>query len=257
MRGLNVIKVGGALVEDAEALGTFLDGFASVPGPKILVHGGGRSATAMASRLGLETRMVGGRRVTDEDMLSVVTMVYGGLVNKGVVSALQARGIKALGLCGADLGCIIAHRRPPVMKDGELVDYGFAGDVDKVDAGAFEVLLEQGIVPVVAPLTFDGKGGLLNTNADTMASEVAAACQASRLTFCFEKAGVLSDPEDESSAIDVITPDSFERLKADGTVSGGMVPKLENAFAAISRGVGEVAITSAFNLSGGTVIREK
>ncbi|MCR4922319.1 MAG: acetylglutamate kinase [Bacteroidaceae bacterium] len=249
MNPINVIKVGGGVVEDAAALSRLLSDFAVLPGAKVLVHGGGRSATRMAERLGVETRMVGGRRITDAAMLDIVTMVYGGLVNKQVVAGLQQQGLNAVGLTGADMNIIRSHRRP--LRDG--IDYGWVGDVDHVDNNALRRLIDDGFVPVIAPLTHDGQGHILNTNADTIASEVACAlardCDVT-LTFCFEKRGVLRDADDESSAISVIDASAFQRLQAEGIVSGGMIPKLENAFAALRRGVREVVITRADHLDG-------
>lgn len=249
---INIIKVGGAVVEDPASLQALLTQFASVPGPKLLVHGGGRSATAMAARLGIETTMIGGRRVTDSAMLEVVTMVYGGLVNKNIVAQLQAAGIMALGLTGADLDSIRSTRRP-----AEPVDYGFVGDVNAVNGKALAQLIEAGFVPVMAPLTHDGKGQLLNTNADTIAGEVAKGLTPYydvTLTFCFEKKGVLRSPDDDDSVIPVINPGTVEALIADGTVSGGMLPKLQNAFNAIYAGVSRVVITSTSDLTRGTLI---
>ena len=252
MEKLTVLKVGGAVVEDPQALDAFLTGFAAMPGLKVLVHGGGREATRVAAQLGIQTRMVDGRRITDADMLRVVTMVYGGLVNKGVVAALQARGVNALGLTGADLGCMLAVKRP--VKD---IDYGYVGDMQKVDTSILADLISRGVVPVMAPLSFDGKGTLLNTNADTIASSVAKAL-AERfdvtLVYCFEKAGVLKDPDDDASVIPLITKESFVGLAFDGTVSGGMLPKLQNAFEALESGVKEVRITKADAPEGGTRI---
>ena len=252
MEKLTVLKVGGAVVEDPQALDKFLAGFAAMPGLKVLVHGGGREATKVAAQLGVPTRMVDGRRITDADMLRVVTMVYGGLVNKGVVAALQARGVNALGLTGADLGCMLAVKRP--VKD---IDYGYVGDMEKVDTSILADLVARGVVPVMAPLSFDGKGTLLNTNADTIASSVAKAL-AERfevtLVYCFEKAGVLKDPDDDASVIPLITKESFSGLASDGTVSGGMLPKLQNAFDALESGVKEVRITKADAPESGTRI---
>lgn len=252
MQKLTVLKVGGAVVEDPLALDAFLDSFAAMPGLKVLVHGGGREATKVAAQLGIQTKMVDGRRITDADMLRVVTMVYGGLVNKGVVAALQARGVNALGLTGADLGCMLAVKRP--VKD---IDYGYVGDMEKVDTSILADLVARGVVPVMAPLSFDGKGTLLNTNADTIASSVAKAL-AERfevtLVYCFEKAGVLKDPDDDSSVIPLITKESFAGLVSDGTVSGGMLPKLQNAFEALGSGVKVVRITKADSPEGGTSI---
>jgi acetylglutamate kinase len=252
MEKLTVLKVGGAVVEDPQALDAFLAGFAAMPGLKVLVHGGGREATKVAAQLGVPTRMVDGRRITDADMLRVVTMVYGGLVNKGVVAALQARGVNALGLTGADLGCMLAVKRP--VKD---IDYGFVGDMERVDTSILADLIARGVVPVMAPLSFDGKGSLLNTNADTIASSVAKAL-AERfevtLVYCFEKAGVLRDPDDGGSVIPLITRESFASLVADGTVAGGMIPKLQNAIDALEGGVSEVRITRSDAPEGGTII---
>lgn len=251
---LTLVKVGGAVVEDDARLDALLAAFAAIDGRKVLVHGGGRRATAIASRLGVETQMVGGRRITDQAMLEVVTMVYGGLVNKNVVARLQACGVDAIGLTGADGGVMLSHKRP--VKD---VDYGFVGDVERVDGDRLASLIEGGLTPVLAPLTHDGRGHLLNTNADTIAAEAAKAL-ASRydvtLVFCFEKPGVLADPDDDASLISVITHQDFARLAADGTVSGGMLPKLENAFSAISAGVSRVNITLSTAIDGrhGTMI---
>ncbi len=255
MRNITVIKVGGAIVEDEARLNDLLCRFASIDGPKVLVHGGGRRATKVASALGIETKMVDGRRVTDADMLEVVTMVYGGLVNKNVVARLQARGVNALGLTGADMNVILSHRRP--LKNG--VDYGFVGDVDQVDGQALTSLLERGVIPVMAPLTHDGKGSLLNTNADTIAAETAKALTPFfdvTLVYCFEKAGVLANPDDDNSVIPVITKADFAALTANGTISGGMKPKIENALAAVDKGVRRVIITKAEALGsdGGTTI---
>lgn len=255
MKTITIIKVGGAIVEDEVSLNQLLDRFAQVEGPKILVHGGGRRATKVATELGVESKMVEGRRITDASMLEVVTMVYGGLVNKGIVARLQARGVNALGLTGADADVIRSHKRP--LKNG--IDYGFVGDVEHVRAGLLLNLLQQGIVPVVAPLTHDGQGNLLNTNADTMASETAKALASSAsvtLVYCFEKPGVLRNPNDDNSVIPIITHADFERLTADGTISGGMKPKVENALAAVSAGVHRVIITqaSAVGQEGGTII---
>ena len=238
---LTILKVGGAVVENAESLQQLIQDFAAIPGPKVLVHGGGRSATALASQLGIETRMVEGRRITDDDMLRVVTMVYGGLVNKRIVAQLQAVGVNALGLTGADMDIIRSHRRP--LKNG--IDYGWVGDVDRADGQRLAALLREGITPVIAPLTHDGQGHLLNTNADTMAQTVACALAPYfqvTLRYAFEKRGVMRDPDDPSSLIPQITETDFQRLRTEGIVSGGMLPKLENAFEAIRNGVHQVEI---------------
>lgn len=271
MNSATVIKVGGAVVEDPAQLAILLDEFQKIEGPKVLVHGGGRSATKLAAQLGLESKMVGGRRITDAEMLRVVTMVYGGLVNKNVVAQLQARGVNALGLTGADMNIVRAHRRP-VTPEG--IDFGFVGDVDSADGERLQQLLQMGITPVIAPLTHDGAGNMLNINADTMAQTVAVAlsCAAKKrvlpagesaagleggsttLTYCFELPGVMRNPEDASSLITEMSEQTFRELVADGTVSGGMIPKLENAFAAIHAGVSSVRITSIHHLQGGTIL---
>ncbi len=244
---LTIIKVGGKIVETPQSLETLLNQFRQLEGHKILVHGGGRTATDVAAKLGIETTMIEGRRVTDEEMLRVVTMVYGGLVNKNIVAKLQAKGVNALGLTGADMNVIKSHRRP--LKNG--IDYGFVGDVDCVDAERLSLLLNAGITPVMAPLTHDKEGTLLNTNADTIAAETAKALAQHfevTLIYCFEHAGVLTDPEDEASVIPLITRESFGELKAQGIVSGGMLPKIENSLAAVEAGVRRVVITRADNI---------
>lgn len=248
MEQINVIKVGGAVVEQPEYLDELLNQFAALPGHKVLVHGGGRSATRVASQLGIESKMVDGRRITDEAMLGVVTMVYGGLVNKGIVTGLQARKVNAMGLTGADMNLILSHKRPV-----KTVDYGWVGDVDRVDGALLSDLIHKGIVPVVAPLTHDGQGHMLNTNADTIAGEVACALAPYfdvTLTMAFEKCGVLRDPDDDDSVIPQISREMYAQLKADEVVSGGMIPKLDNAFGAIDRGVRKVVITSAADIAG-------
>ena len=256
MEKVTIVKVGGAIVEDSEQLAQLLKDFAAIPGKKVLVHGGGRRATKVAAALGIESKMVNGRRITDADMLEVVTMVYGGLVNKNLVAKLQANGVNALGLTGADMDVIHSHKRP--LKDG--IDFGFVGDVERANGKMLQTLINEGITPVMAPLTHDGKGNILNTNADTIASETAKALAPYydvTLIYSFEKKGVLSNPEDDDSVIPVITHADFERYKADGTVAGGMIPKLENALAAIDAGVKEVIITLATAIDGkhGTVIK--
>lgn len=255
MEKLTVVKVGGAVVEDEEQLAQLLNDFAAIEGNKVLVHGGGRRATKVAASLGIESKMVNGRRITDRDMLEVVTMVYGGLVNKNVVARLQTNGVNALGLTGADMDVLRSRKRP--VKDG--IDFGYVGDVERADGKALQTLIEAGIVPVMAPLTHDGYGNILNTNADTIAGETAKALAPFydvTLIYSFEKKGVLANPDDDDSVIPMITPTDFERYKADGTVAGGMIPKLENAFAAIDAGVGRVIITLASAIDGkhGTVI---
>lgn len=252
---LTIVKVGGAIVEDSEKLNELLDNFAAIEGAKVLVHGGGRRATKVAAALGIESKMVNGRRITDVDMLEVVTMVYGGLVNKNIIAKLQAKGINAIGLTGADMDVIHSHKRP--VKDG--IDFGFVGDVERVDTNKIKLLIDGGITPVMAPLTHDGQGNILNTNADTIASETAKALAALydvTLIYSFEKKGVLSNPDDDDSVIPVITRTDFNKYVADGTIAGGMIPKIENALAAVDAGVKQVVITLANAIDGkhGTII---
>ena len=261
MERLTIVKVGGAVVEDEAQLSLLLRDFIAIEGPKILVHGGGRRATQVASRLGIESKMVDGRRITDAAMLEVVTMVYGGLVNKHIVASLQALGADAIGLTGADAGILLSARRPVKMVNGSPVDFGFVGDVKRVAAEKIAHFIEAGMIPVIAPLTHDGHGNMLNTNADTMASETAKALASLyevTLIYAFEKPGVLADADDDSSVIPVITRKDYENYKADGTVSGGMLPKIDNALAAIDAGVSRVIITKSTAIDGlhGTVIRK-
>lgn len=256
MEKITIVKVGGAVVEDEAQLTQLLKDFAAIEGKKVLVHGGGRRATKVAAALGIESKMVNGRRITDADMLEVVTMVYGGLVNKNLVARLQAAGVNALGLTGADIDVIRSHKRP--IKDG--IDFGFVGDVEKANGQMLHTLINAGITPVMAPLTHDGQGHILNTNADTIAGETAKALAPYydvTLIYSFDKKGVLSNPDDDNSVISEITREDFERYKADGTVAGGMIPKLDNAFDAIDAGVKRVIITLATAIDGqhGTVIR--
>ncbi|MFV0390442.1 MAG: acetylglutamate kinase [Paludibacteraceae bacterium] len=243
MEKLVLVKVGGKIVENPETLKQLLHDFSQIKGKKVLVHGGGRSATALADKLGIETRMVNGRRVTDHEMLQVVTMVYAGLVNKNIIAGLQALNINALGLTGADLNYMRSEKRP--VKE---VDYGFVGDVKEVDGTILADLITKDVVPVLAPLTHDKKGNLLNTNADTIAGEAAKALAGHfdvTLVFCFEKKGVLTDENDDESVISDMNPLTFEKYVAEGIIQGGMIPKLENAFDALKTGVKEVLITRA------------
>lgn len=245
---LIIIKVGGKIVEEEDSLRLLLKGFSRIAGGKILVHGGGQSATEIAEKLGIETKMVDGRRITDAATLKVATMVYAGLVNKTIVAGLQALGNNAIGLSGPDLDIIRAAKRPVVE-----IDYGFVGDINWVNSLALSELLENGAIPVVAPITHDGKGLLLNTNADTIASELATALCSKyevRLISCFEKPGVLMNEADDNSVISEIDPKLFEELKAQGIIYGGMIPKLENGFNALRRGVSVVVITNAQGISG-------
>ena len=243
MEKLTLIKVGGKIVEEPASLKQLLSDFSKIEGHKVLVHGGGRSATAIATRLGIESQLVNGRRITDEETLKVVTMVYGGLVNKQIVAGLQAIGVNALGLTGADLNYMRSEKRPV----GD-VDYGFVGDVKEVNAGILADLIDKNVVPVLAPLTHDKAGNMLNTNADTIAGEVAKALSKYfevTLMYCFEKKGVLMNETDDESVIPEITPALFDKYVAEGVINGGMIPKLENSFEALNAGVKQVVITRA------------
>ena len=251
---IQVIKIGGGILENEASREMFLRQFAAVEGPKVLVHGGGRLATTMAERLGVKTQMIDGRRVTDKETLDIVTMVYGGLVNKQVVTLLHTMGVNAIGLTGADGGWMRSVKRP--IKNG--IDYGYVGDVKEVNGEHLRMLLDNGLTPVIAPITYSEEGLLLNTNADTVASQTAISLAPEvELTFCFEKAGVLSNPDDDTSVIAKIIPETYTKLKADGIISGGMIPKIDNAFAAIEHGVQSVRITHTSNLQGGTIIEER
>ena len=255
MERLTLIKVGGKIVEEEETLKRLLTDFSEIEGHKVLVHGGGRSATAVASRLGIESRMVNGRRITDGETLKVVTMVYAGLVNKTIVARLQALNINALGLTGADLNYMRSDIRPVTE-----VDYGFVGDVKEVNADLLVELIYKGAVPVLAPLTHDKKGNMLNTNADTIAAEAAKALARYfevTLIYCFEKKGVLKDENDDESVIPEITRPLFDRYVKEGIIQGGMIPKLENSFEAVNAGVKQVVITNVneINKNSGSVVR--
>ncbi len=244
---LNIIKIGGNVIDNPRSCKQFLADFARLEGAKILIHGGGKIATKIAVKLDVETKMVDGRRITDLPMLEVVTMVYGGLVNKQMVAQLQALGCNALGLTGADGGVILAKKR--VVKD---IDYGYVGDIEKVDNKLIDSFLQNNLTPIFAPLTFDKEGNMLNTNADTQASAVAVAMAADydvNLIFCFEKKGVLANPDDDDSVIPQLTPSLYAEYKSAGTINAGMIPKLDNAFAALQRGVAKVTICHADELT--------
>ena len=254
MEKLTLVKVGGKIVEDELFLKQLLIDFTSIDGYKVLVHGGGRMATTIGNRLGIESKYIDGRRITDEETLKVVTMVYGGLVNKNIVANLQAIGCNAIGLTGADLNLIEAHKRP--VKE---IDYGFAGDVDKVNADLLKILISKGVVPVVAPLTHNLKGQMLNTNADTIASELAVALSGDfevSLVFCFKKKGVLKDENNDDIVISSLNFSEYQSFKEDAIITGGMIQKLDNAFRCIEKGVSSVIIKRAdmLNKNEGTVI---
>lgn len=238
---IHVIKIGGSVIEDHHMLHDFVEAFLKVEGPKILVHGGGKVATAMGEKLGITPKMIEGRRITDEETLDIVTMVYGGLINKKLVAKLQSRGVNGIGLTGADGNLILARKRP--IRAG--IDYGLVGDVREVNLPFLDSLLASGKVPVLAPLTHDGHGQMLNTNADTIASEVAIALAQKHevsLALTFEKDGVLVDLEDSNSLISTLSYSEYETLKAEYKVHSGMIPKLDNAFRVLESGVAAVRI---------------
>ncbi|HUQ64641.1 MAG TPA: acetylglutamate kinase [Flavitalea sp.] len=248
MNRLLVIKIGGNIIDDDVKLSSFLSDFASIKQKKILVHGGGKLATRIAEQLGIEQKMVDGRRITDAETLRVVTMVYAGFINKNIVAVLQQHGCNAVGITGADGNAIIAHKR---MKG--QIDYGFAGDIDNVNTGFFDLLLRHDHDIIVAPVTHDKSGQLLNTNADTIAQEIATAMSGLynvSLVYGFEKAGVLMDAENDDTVIPVIKPSLYSKLKTDNIIFAGMIPKLDNAFAAVNKGVKKVIIGKSENIAG-------
>ena len=244
VRGLlTIIKIGGNVVDNPTLRENFLNDFAQIPSPKILVHGGGKIATQVAVKMDVETVMVEGRRITDKAMLDVVTMVYGGLVNKTLVAQLQSRGENTIGLTGADAGVILSKKRPVAT-----IDYGFVGDIEKVDNEFIDSLLQQNLVPIFAPLTYDKEGNMLNTNADTIAQALAIAMSKNyevNLVYCFEKKGVLTDVDDDNSVIPILKKEYYKQLKSEKKIHTGMIPKLDNAFKAIEEGVLQVTICHA------------
>ncbi|WP_460983949.1 acetylglutamate kinase [Spirosoma fluminis] len=251
MQSLTVIKIGGNVIDNPDALARFLSAFSTLTLPKLLIHGGGKVATQVAEKLGIQTTMVDGRRITDQPMLDVVTMVYGGLVNKQIVAKLQALDVNAIGLTGADAGTVLSEKRP--VKD---IDYGFVGDIKEVDSGRIQYFLRQELTPVYAPITYDETGNLLNTNADTMASAIAVDMVKHNdvtLVYCFEKKGVLADPTDDNSVIAELTPEIYATHKAAGTINKGMIPKLDNAFRALDNGVSKVIICHADEVAAAVV----
>lgn len=240
---LYVVKIGGNIIDDNNKLALFLKDFAAIKGKKILVHGGGKLATQLAKDLGIEQAMVDGRRITDAATLKIVTMVYAGYINKNIVAQLQANNNNAIGFTGADANLIKAHKRLPANSKG--IDYGFVGDVDSVNTNAILPLLQQDIAIVIAPITHDGNGQLLNTNADTIAQSIAVALSnnyAVSLLYCFEKNGVLLDANNDSTVISSINKEEYQTLKEKALIFAGMIPKLDNAFAAINSGVTKVII---------------
>lgn len=257
MKELTIVKIGGNIVDKPDALEYFLKDFHRLQGPKILIHGGGILATDLSAKLNIETKMVNGRRVTDLETLKLVTMVYAGWINKSIVAALQKIGCNSVGLSGADGDTVPAVKRSP-----EPIDFGFVGDVNpsNINTPFLESMLARGICPVFCAITHDSNGSLLNTNADTMASSIAIAMSRDycvKLVYCFEKQGVLFNESDPESIIPLITRKNFEKLKEEGVVKAGMIPKLDNAFNAIENGVAEVVIKHATNLNNykGTILK--
>jgi acetylglutamate kinase len=261
MENLLVIKIGGNIIDDETKLSSFLKSFSLIEEKKILVHGGGKLATKLAEKLGVEQQLIEGRRITDAETLKIVTMVYAGYINKNIVALLQANHCNAIGLCGADGDMILAHKR-----NHPLIDYGFVGDVDAINTGLLKNLLEQNIAIVVASITHDQQGQLLNTNADTIAQELAKGMSSEyevSLVYSFEKNGVLLDANDDMTVISELTPGYYKQLKTKQKIFAGMIPKVDNAFTALNNGVKKVIIGKAENLqallegtSGTTIINE-
>ena len=253
MSTLYVVKIGGNIIDDEKKLLSFLKDFALIKGPKILIHGGGKLATKLAEQMNIPQQMIDGRRITDAETLKVVTMVYAGYINKNIVAQLQANNCNAIGLCGADGNIILAHKRKVTNSPsgGGGIDYGFAGDVDAINTTFLKSILDQQVSVVMAPITHDQKGQLLNTNADTIAQEVATALSGLfdvQLIYSFEKSGVLLDANDDSTVIPSINPTNYTQLKTEQKIFAGMIPKLDNAFAALSKGVKKVIIGKAEQL---------
>ncbi|HRO71476.1 MAG TPA: acetylglutamate kinase [Chitinophagaceae bacterium] len=261
MDKLYIIKIGGNIIDDEKVLSSFLENFAAIEEKKILVHGGGKLATRLAEKLGIQQQLVDGRRITDAETLKIITMVYAGYINKNIVARLQANQCNAMGLCGADGDSILAHKR-----QHPILDYGYVGDVDAINTQLLRRLLEQNISIVFAPVTHDQQGQLLNTNADTIAQELAKALSADyevSLIYSFDKSGVLLNTDDDTSLIPEITPSYYRQLKSRQKIFAGMIPKLDNAFAALNSGVSKVILGKAENLpaliagqSGTTIVNE-
>jgi acetylglutamate kinase len=262
MQQLYVIKIGGNIIDDATALDSFIKKFAAIDSPKILIHGGGKLATEMATTMQIPQQMIEGRRITDAATLKVVTMVYSGFINKNIVAKLQSRSCNAIGLTGADANVILAKKRAV-----NEIDYGFVGDIvdEGINGNFLKILLENNTTPIIAPVTHNGEGQLLNTNADTIANEIAKAMSAHyqvQLIYCFDKKGVLENVADENSVIKLITKESIETLKANKIIHEGMIPKIDNALQAVNAGIWKVTLGHALDLNeiingnAGTVIQQ-
>lgn len=252
---LRIIKIGGKLIEDNTILSCLCDELSACSSDCVLVHGGGSMARQLSSRLGIETRMHEGRRITDKETLEVTIMAYAGLANKRIVAALQAKGVNACGLSGCDMGVVRAHKR-----EVKEMDWGFVGDIETVDTAALSVLIARKVMPVLSPITYDVSGQLLNTNADSVAGAVAIALSETyetELVFCFDKPGVLQDVNDLNSVIPEINEEQYQVYLEKGMIHSGMIPKLENAFKTVRAGVKSVRLTAPAHLNGGTEIRLK
>ncbi|MEO5649053.1 MAG: acetylglutamate kinase [Ginsengibacter sp.] len=249
MEKLFIIKIGGNVIDNKDSLRSFLKDFSQVKGKKILVHGGGKIATSVGEKLGIQSKYIEGRRITDNETIDLVTMVYGGLVNKRIAALLQSFHCNAIGICGADANLIPAKKRP--VKD---IDYGWVGDINaqQIDPEKWKLFLDNGMVPVIAPLTHDGRGCMLNTNADTIASALSVSLAKNyyvKLIYCFEKDGVLADVATESSVIKSLTAVAYHQLKEKDKLFAGILPKIDNSFDAVNNGVGEVVIGNSSKLS--------
>lgn len=246
MEKLFVIKIGGNIIDDETKLSSFIKTFSLIEGKKILVHGGGKLATKLADQLGINQQLIDGRRITDAETLKIVTMVYAGFINKNIVAQLQSQSCNAIGLCGADANVIVAHKR-----NHPTIDYGFVGDVDKLNAERLAKFINMGLTMVIAPITHNNEGQLLNTNADTIAQEIAKALSSLfevSLIYSFEKSGVLKNTDDDNSVISTINEGSYQTLRKEKIIFAGMIPKLDNAFTALNSGVHKVIIGKAENL---------
>ena len=246
-KDLHIIKIGGKLINDGQLLISFLEQFSQLSGPKILVHGGGSKATELSALLGIETRIIDGRRITDKDTLEVAIMVYAGLINKGIVGKLQGLGLQSIGLSGADMGIITSHKR----EIGDI-DYGFVGDIDSINSSVLDRFMRDGVTPVICAITYEKSGQLLNTNADTIASKIATTMNEfyhSRLTYCFEYPGVLYDLRSPELIMNSLSQDEFDQLRDQGIIAKGMIPKLSNGFDALTSGVENVRVCGVNNLS--------